>query len=138
MVEKESDDGVGCTVDISPGKYTSEKGEWYLSCDSGDHVLLGIQKPKEWTCPVMALTKVPLTSEQVGELEGESEIIYGPDDAGGFRRCTAEHWEKVTGEKLEKDPEIDGPNFLFNVNMTHVLYLTTDADYVVKFDLAFE
>lgn len=30
-------------LDLNPGKHASETGQWYLSCDDGDSVLVGMQ-----------------------------------------------------------------------------------------------
>lgn len=52
-------------IEYHPGKFTSETGHWYFSCDTGKSVLIGVKefmdKPHYtgWTtCPILGLKKI--------------------------------------------------------------------------------
>lgn len=63
-------------LDTEPGKYDSEKGHWYFSCDEGDGVLVGV-KTSHSTCPILGLMEIPCTEEQLVLLEHSSKVIDG-------------------------------------------------------------
>jgi len=54
-------------VDYTPGRWASETGEWYLSCDTGGSVLLGMKDDKS-TCPVIGVQKHDIPLQAAKEL----------------------------------------------------------------------
>jgi hypothetical protein len=93
------------TYDPEPGKHASQTKKWYMSCDSGESVLVGMQEPNEWICPVLGLERYNISLADLVKLENASKITCGAaESAGSLWRCE----EKVAREILKREP-ISGP-----------------------------
>lgn len=91
------------TIEFHPGKYASQTGKWYFSCDAGDSVLVGIMKPGKWTCPVLGLEKHMLPWSLWQQICDKSLRIR----AGSWSECSmfladAELWNKLTGQEVDQ------------------------------------
>ena len=120
------------TTDMNPGKYTSEKGEFYFACDEGDAVLVGVKGKNEkfeWTCPFLGLKRYDYDANNEQELanliklEQGSEMLYGHED----------------GEKIIKVPgqDLSEGEFGNSDEIKHVIVVMGDG-FFVRLHLAFE
>lgn len=85
------------TIDENPGRHASETGHWYMACDTGDSVLVGVQDLGEWTCPVLGVARianVPL--DAAIELSTRSEMIQG--DVYAIYTVPIADWNEILPE----------------------------------------
>lgn len=116
-------------MDIEPGKYASETKRWYLNCDTGTSVLVGIQEPGQWTCPIVGFEDHEATEEQIVDLETKGKMIIG--DIYGLWKIERVEWNRIMNATVDYDE-------WGNAHGTHIVFLTTDAMHVVRLHLAFE
>lgn len=98
-------------TDFAPGKFVSEKGGFYFSCDEGNKVLIGITKEQTVvdsesgaerivysTCPILGIHKFDLDCdkqedlERLIKLEEKSETLYGTEDSEKILKVPINVW----------------------------------------------
>lgn len=104
--------------------------EWYLSCTTEDHTLVGVQKVDEWTCPVVGLTKLPVTHEQIIDLVHHSINVTGPYDSENINVIARAEWARIMNE----------PNVLeeWGNSSPLLVWIATDGEFVIRLHMAFE
>ena len=117
------------TIDTKPGKYSSATGQWYLSCDTGKSVLVGIQEPKQWTCPIVGLQRYEITVDQLLALESRSIIAVGDTGGLAIRVVSTHDWNRIMNDDLEEE---------WFMNTATQCFITTDTEEVVRLHMAFE
>lgn len=112
-------------TEIRPGRFASETGNWYFSCDTGREVLVGIQRKKQWTCPIVGMRQYRVSDVKRARLRDASITI-----AGVLRSISLSLWNEILGLRelpgwgeLEEEP---------------VVFLETDTEYVVRLHSSFE
>lgn len=118
------------TTERYPGKYASENGKWYFSCDTGDSALVGA-KTTDSTCPLFGIINVPVTMEQLVDLEDFGEILIGPGDSPTMYSITTTAWNNI----------LRGTPYTTDEDEGSVVFCTTDSGtqtFVIRFHIGFE
>lgn len=119
------------TTDCQPGKYTSQNGKWYFSCETEDSVLIG-EKTSNSTCPLFGVVNIPVTMDQLVALEDKGKLTLGFGDTPSMYVISKMKWNAI----------FKGTEYIaHNPGEAHVIFATTDAGQVpnvIRFHMDFE
>lgn len=140
-------------LDDKPGKYTSEKGGFYFSCDDGKSVLVGVKgeiassvpehmPASKWTCPAVGMVRYDIPEgkelEVYSILERDQKIVYGSEDGAHLSSVPLKDWVEATGEKLDaNDPEWGSGQYNEEPITDRVAVIFGDR-FVIRLHFAFE
>lgn len=119
------------TTELYPGKYTSQNGKWYFSCNTKDSVLVGARTNTS-TCGLFGVVNVPVTMEQLVALENNGRLTLGFGDTPSMYIIPKPQWNDIF-----KNTEY----VVFNPGETCVVFATTDMGQqpnVIRFHMDFE
>lgn len=97
-------------LDQRPGRFASEKENFYLSCNTDNAVLVGLMEKDKWTCPVLGLVQHMIPLSILANLtagEDFEQTRLGNWSGYGALLLTAETWNRIWGIENKDEVGLD-------------------------------